>query len=423
MRMLTVLLLGFSSGLPLALTAGTLQAWFKCKGVDIVTIGFLGLIGQPYSYKYLWAPLMDKFAPSFLGRRKGWMFIMQILIIVMLCVMAFQDPTKNPIFLGVLAFVLAFFSASQDIAIDAYRVDLLDADERGLGAALAAEGYRLAMITSGGGALILADHFGWQLTYIVMASFMLIGTIAVFIGPEPEVAICSKDNFLQVVKDAFFDFLQKPTAVYFLFLIIFYKMGDAFSHTLSTAFLLDMDFSLTAVGTINKVTGLIASLIGIFFGGLLMTRWGLFRSLLLFGILQGITNLLYMVLSIVGKNYLCAISAFFVENLCGGMGTAAFTALLMSLCNTKFSATQYALFSSIAVLGRVYVGPVSGKLVACFGWTQFYFLTAVFAIPGIVLVWLLRNEIAYEDQSQKDKQQQIKPSPTCVGEGGCAAAG
>ena len=358
-RMLVILMLGFSSGLPLALVGGTLQAWFKHSGIDIVTIGFLGLIGQPYSYKFLWAPLMDKFSLPFLGRRRGWIFLMQMLIILATVFIAFQDPRQQPWLLASIALLLAFFAASQDIAIDAYRIDILYSDERGLGAALASEGYRLGMIVSSGGALILADNIGWQNAYLIMASLVTIGTIAVFVAPEPETQVQVPKGFFLVVTESFADFFKRPNALAFLALIILYKLGDAFASSLSSIFLLDMGFSLTAVGTINKVVGLSACLCGMFVGGLLMTRLGLFRALFMFGILQAVTNLLYMVLALVGKSYVVAIGAFLIESLCSGMGAAALGALLMSLCNPQFSATQFALFSSLTALGRVYVSPAA----------------------------------------------------------------
>ena len=399
-KMLIMLLLGFSSGLPLALIGGTLQAWFKTSGVDIVTIGFLALVGQPYSYKYLWAPFMDRYVPPFLGRRRGWILIAQLAIVCLLIAMTFFTPTINPMILGGLGLILAFFSASQDIAIDAYRVDVLTPDERGLGAALGVEGYRLAMLASGGLALILADNIGWQATYLIMSGFMIIGIVANLLAKEPETDKFANENLnlLQTIKQSFGDFFIRDKALWFLVLIILYKLGDAFSHALSTTFLLDIGFSLTAVGTINKVVGLIASLIGVFAGGLLMTQMGLFRSLLLFGVLQAVTNLFFMLLAMVGKNYYLASGAFFIESLCGGMGTAAFVALLMSLCTTKYTATQYALLSSFAALGRVYVGPASGYMVKSLGWTNFHLSTAIIAIPGLILLVKLKDYINKVDK-------------------------
>ena len=402
-RLLVLLLLGFSSGLPLALVGNTLQAWFKHSGVDIVTIGFLSLVGQPYSYKFIWAPVMDRFHLPWLGRRRGWILCTQLLIMLTTVILALQDPLKHPLVIACVALALAFFSASQDIAIDAYRAEVLSSDERGLGAALSVEGYRLGMLISSGGALILADKIGWQQTYLLMASLVSVGIIAVYFAREPKAPVIIPQSFSALIKASFADFFRRPHALAFLAVIILYKLGDAFSGSLSTVFLLDLGFSLTAVGAITKGVGLAASLGGVFLGGLLMTRLGLFRSLLLFGILQAVTNLAYMLLAIVGRDYYVAVAAFGIECLCAGMGFAAFVALLMSLCSEQFTATQYALFSSLAALGRIYVGPIAGYMVQYLGWPSFYATTAVIAIPGIVLICYLKKPINMLDTAQPNR--------------------
>jgi PAT family beta-lactamase induction signal transducer AmpG len=404
--MLTIFLLGFSSGLPLALVGSTLQAWFKTSGASIILIGYISLIGQPYSYKYLWAPLLDKYAPTaLLDKRRGWMIIMQVLIIGAIIAMAIVNPQATvPIFkwdmpvLLLLGLLLSTCSATQDIAIDAYRVEVLKHDERGLGAALTTEGYRLAMIASGGFALVLADKIGWQSTYLCMAGFMLIGIVATLIAPPlTENLERSTESLGTLITTAFKDFLLRKKAWLILLFIIIYKLGDVFSHALSTPFLLDLQFTLAEVGMINKVLGLVANLIGILVGGLFMTRMGLYRALLFFGILASITNLTYMFQALMGKNYLIAYMAVFIENLCSGMGTAALVALIMSLCNKKYTAMQYALLSSLTALGRIYVGPVSGHMVEAYGWAIFYGFSALIAIPGLLLLMYLRKQIEGRD--------------------------
>ncbi len=405
-RMLSIFLLGFSSGLPLALVGSTLQAWFKTSGASIILIGYISLIGQPYSYKYLWAPLLDKYAPTArLDKRRGWMIIMQIFIIGAIIAMAIVNPQATvPIFkwdmpvLLLLGLLLSTCSATQDIAIDAYRVEILKHDERGLGAALTTEGYRLAMIASGGFALVLADKIGWQSTYLCMAGFMLIGILATLIAPPlTENLEQSKESLSTLIKTAFKDFLLRKRAWLILLFIIIYKLGDVFSHALSTPFLLDLKFTLAEVGMINKVLGLVANLIGILVGGLFMTRMGLYRALLFFGILASITNLTYMFQALVGKSYIIAYAAVFIENLCSGMGTAALVAFIMSLCNKKYTAMQYALLSSLTALGRIYVGPVSGHMVEAYGWPIFYGFSALIAIPGLLLLIYLRKQIEGRD--------------------------
>ena len=401
-RLGSILLLGFSSGLPIVLCGSTLQAWFTVSGVDIITIGFLSLVGQPYAYKFLWAPLMDRFVPPFHGRRRGWMIITQICLILSIIFLALQKPDVNPGFVALIAVIIAFFSASQDIAIDAYRAEVLPSNERGLGAALGVEGYRLAMLVAGAGALLLADRFGWQTTYLVMAGLMLVGALTSLFAPEPKLSqdVSTPRNLKDTVIGPFKEFFARSNWHKFLALIILYKLGDAFVLSLSTTFLLrHIEFSLTEIATINKILALIASLLGIFLGGVIMTKVRLYKALLFFGVLQALPNLAYMILAIIGKNYALACSGIFLEYLCSGMGTAAFVALLMSLCNVKFTATQFALFSSLASFGRVFVGPASGFLVQAIGWAPFFFFTFLISFPGVfVLMWLKRDIDLMDDR-------------------------
>lgn len=397
-RLLCIFFLGFSSGLPFALVFGSLQAWYTHDGVDIVTIGCLTLASQPYSYKFLWAPFLDRFTPSFLGKRRGWLLITQLLLSFFIIMMSFLTPSKYPLLLVCVGLILAFCSATYDIAFDAYRTEILPEDERGIGVALSVEGYRLAMLTSGALAMILADYIGWHNTYRIMAVLMIMSITATFFAPATKnVKATIKENVFYTFKSSIKNFLSRERAVLLLALIICYKLGDAFSHALTTPFLLKgIGFSQSQVGVISKTVGLIASLVGVFFGGVLMTRMGLFRALFLFGVLQGVTNLLYMLLAYVGKNYIFASTAVFIENLCGGMGTAAFVALIMSLCNKKYTytATQFALLSSLAVFGRMFVGPVSGVLVKNIGWSKFYFISFLAALPSLFLLYLLRTNIS-----------------------------
>ena len=393
-RVTAVLLLGFASGLPLALTGSTLQAWFTVSGVDIVTIGFLGLVGQPYVYKFLWAPLMDRFVPPLMGRRRGWILVTQLALLLTILLMSGQNPAQEPLLIGLIALTVAFLSASQDIAIDAYRADVLRPEERGLGAAMSVGGYRIAMLVSGGLALILADQIGWQETYLIMAGLMGVGMLATWIGPEPERPAAVPPSMVAAVVEPLREFLSRRGALALLLLIILYKLGDAFAGTLSTAFLIrGAGFSPTDVGAINKGVGLFATLFGVFAGGTLLIRLGLFRSLLLFGALQAVTNLAFMVLAAVGKSYPIMVSAIFLENLAGGMGTAAFVALLMALCDHRYTATQFALLSALAAVGRVFVGPAAGYLVEAVGWFQFFFWTFIAALPGLLLLLALREQL------------------------------
>jgi PAT family beta-lactamase induction signal transducer AmpG len=387
--------LGFASGLPLALTAGTLQAWLTVTGVDLRTIGIVTLVGLPYTLKFLWSPLMDRFVPPWLGRRRGWMIATQLGLIAGIAAMAVTGPADAIWALSVLAIAVAFLSASQDIAFDAYRADVLLAPERGIGAGVSVIGYRIAMLISGAVALILSDHIGWQSTYLLMAGLMFIGIATTLLSPEPSSAITPPRTLSEAVWGPIREFFSRSPALGLLLLIILYKVGDAFAGTLTTAFLIrGVGFSPTEVGVVNKGMGLLATLLGALGGGALMVRMGLFRALLLFGLLQAVSNLSFMVLAWTGKSYVVMVSAVAFENLSGGMGTAAFVALLMSLCDHRYTATQFALLSALAALGRVFVGPPSGYLVETVGWVVFFFITFLAALPGLGLLWRLREHLS-----------------------------
>lgn len=393
-RVAVVCLLGFSSGLPLALTSGTLQAWMTVSGVDLATIGIFTLVGIPYTWKFLWAPFMDRYVPPFLGRRRGWIAAMQMLLGLGIAVMGALDPATMPWALAVLALMVAFVSASQDVVFDAYRADVLRPVERGIGAAVSVLGYRLAMLVSGALALILSDQIGWQHTYWIMAALMIAAIGATLFGPEPEVEVKPPKTLTEAVAEPLREFFARHGAWGLLLLIVLYKLGDAFAGSLTTAFLIrGVEFTPTEVGAINKGMGLAATLIGVVFGGVLMAKMGLFRSLLLFGILQALSNLTFMWLAAIGKDYGVMILAVGFENLAGGMGTAAFVALLMSMCDKRFTASQFALLSALAAVGRVYVGPASGYMVEAIGWTTFFGFTFLVALPGLLLLFAMRRTI------------------------------
>lgn len=400
-KLFLLLLLGFSSGLPLALTAGTLQGWLTTEGVDIKTIGFFALVGQPYTYKFLWAPIMDRYRMPFLGRRRGWLVFTQLLLLLTIAWMATLDPKSSPWLLAAAALLVAFLSASQDVVFDAYRADVLSAEERGLGAAVSVLGYRVAMLVSGALAFILADGIlGWEGTYFLMAALMLVGVVATWSAPEPEAPPQTPRSLAAAVRDPLAEYFARNGAWLLLALIVLYKLGDAFAGSLTTAFLLrGAGFSLTEVGVVNKGFGVAATIVGALAGGALMVKLRLYRALLIFGLLQALTNLGFMLLSVSGKSYVLMVAVIGAENLCGGMGTIAFVALLMAMCDRRFSATQYALLSALASLGRVYVGPAAGVMVDSLGWTAFFFFTFVIAVPGIAMLWWQRTRIEALDRS------------------------
>ena len=386
--------LGFSSGLPLALSGSSLQAWMTIEGVDLKTIGIFSLVGLPYTLKFLWSPLMDRFVPPIFGRRRGWILVCQFLLLVFIFLMGVTSPRETPWLMAFLAVFVAFFSASQDVVIDAYRTDVTRQEERGLAVAVSVTGYRTAMLVSGAMAMVFSQYIGWGNTYILMATLVIIGICGTFWGPEPERLAETPKSLAEAVYGPFKNFITKPTAFALLALIILYKLGDAFAGSLTTVFLIRAKaFSLAEVGIINKGMGLSATLIGALLGGVLMAKLGLFRSLLYYGILQAISNLSFMVIAALEKNYFLMALAVGIENLSGGMGTAAFVAFLMALCDPRYTATQFALLSAFASLGRVLVGPPSGVIAEQVGWVSFFGVTFFAAIPGLILLWLMRESI------------------------------
>ena len=388
--------LGFASGLPLALTAGTLQAWLTVVGLDLKTIGIFTLVGLPYTLKFLWAPMMDRLVPPWLGRRRGWMLVMQLCVALGLAAMAVTGPGQLPEILGVLALVVAFLSASLDIVFDAYRTDLLLRPERGFGAAVWVNGYRCALLFASAGALLLADRIGWQNTYLLLAALMAAGIVTILVSPEPSEPSAMPASLAEAVGGPLKEFFARPGVVGFLALIVLYKFGDAVAASLQTAFLIGgMGFSVSDVGYV-KGLGLGATLIGALVGGVAMAKLGMVRSLLLFGALQAVSNLGFMWLAWMGKSYAALTISILVENVTGGMGTAAFVALIMSLCDHRYTATQFALLSSLEALGRVFSGRPSAELVEMVGWAQFFFCSFLVALPGIWLVWGLRTQLDQE---------------------------
>jgi PAT family beta-lactamase induction signal transducer AmpG len=400
-RIGTILMLGFSSGLPLALTGGTLQAWMTVEGVDLRTIGIFTLVGVPYTFKFLWSPLVDRFVPPILGRRRGWILIFQLALMALIVTMSGFSPKSAPWVVALLAVMITTMSASQDIVVDAYRTDVLRERERGLGAGVFVTGYRIAMLVSGALALIFSEIIGWRLTYLLMAGVMTLGVMATLFGPEPEVKVVPPRTLAEAVGGPLKEFFSRPGAWALLALIVLYKIGDAFAGSLTTAFLIrGVEFSVGEVGAINKGMGLVATIVGALFGGVIMSRLGMFRSLMSFGLLQAVSNLSFMVLAFVGKSYTMMVIAVAFENLAGGMGTAAFVGFLMALCDHRFTATQFALLSALAALGRVFVGPPSGHIVEITGWPVFFFITFLAALPGLVLLWIMRKNVGSLDHKE-----------------------
>ena len=381
--------LGFSSGLPLALTGSTLQAWMTAEKVDIRLIGLFSLVGLPYTLKVVWAPLMDRFPAPWLGRRRGWILTTQILLCASFVILGSLTPSHHLQIMCVLALLIAFWSASQDIVIDAYRAEVLPDADKGAGAAVSVVGYRLAMLTSGAMALILSDHVPWRTVYTAMGLIMAVCALWTFLCPEPAGAEASPlrpRTLKEAVWAPFVDYFARPGAVAMLAFIMVFKLSDALAGALTTPFLLDLGFTRTDVGTVNKAFGLASTIVGTLAGGAAVNRLGISRSLWVSAFLQAFSNLAFAGLATVGRNYSLMVGAVAVENLCGGMGTAAFLAFLMSLCNRRYTATQYALLSSFMAVSRVVAGAPTGYLAAALGWPGFYAVSVFGALPGILLL-------------------------------------
>jgi PAT family beta-lactamase induction signal transducer AmpG len=393
-RLLAILCLGFSSGLPLALTGPTLQAWFTESHINLLTIGALSLLGIPYTFKFLWAPLMDHYGFKGFGKRKGWILLMQLGLVVTLLILASLDPTYQTKTIGIVALIVAFFSASQDISINAYTTDVLAPEERGLGAAYTVFAYRVAMLVSGGLALVFADYLGFKTTYQIMAGLMALSMIATYFAPRAHELAPTTVHIFETTKEAFKDFLQQERWIIILLFLIFYKFGDALALQLMMPFLLKgLHFSLTEVGLAYKLVSFIAMMLGGFIGGILLSRWHIYRALLVFGLAQAFSNLTFVLLALLPKQFLLMTSAIFIENFCSGLSTAALLAYIMSLCNHRYSASQFALFSAVASFGRVFLGPFAGFVVDSFGWAEFYVWSFILCLPGIIFLLLLKKKV------------------------------
>ena len=388
-KMAALLFLGFASGLPLFLTSKTLQAWMTVEGVDLGAIGLFSLVGLPYSLKFLWSPFLDRFIPPFLGRRRGWLIITQVGLLLAIAAMALQNPSQALQFLAINALVIAFFSATQDIAFDAYRTDVLEPHEMGAGAAVAVLGYRIALLLTGSAALILADRLSWPTVYLLLAVLMTLGMITSFWAPEPELRDRPPESLAAAVTLPFIEFFQRlgvMRGAAILVFIVLYKFGDALVGNMATPFLLKTGFTQTDIGAIQGGMGLLATIVGVLAGGAALSKLGINRSLWIFGGLQAVSNLAYLVLAQVGQNYPFMVLAINIENFCAGLGTAAFVAFLMSLCNQRFSATQFALLSSLMAVSRDILVAPAGKIAESTGWPLFFGLSLVAALPGLLLL-------------------------------------
>jgi len=386
-RMAAALIMGFASGLPLLLTMGVLQAWMTEAGMDLTVIGLITLVQIPYTWKFLWAPLIDRFTPRILGRRRGWLLISQLALTLSIAALGFSDPgTMLPVTVC-CALLVAFFSATQDIVVDAYRRESLSDDELGLGASLYINGYRLGMMLSSGGGLILADHMSWTTVYLTMAACMLPCMLVTVLAPEPPAAEGRPATLREAVVAPLIDYFRRPAAVTILAFILLYKLGDSMASAMTMPFYLDIGFTKTQVGTVVKLFGTGAVIAGSLFGGIIMLRLGIHRSLWIFGVFQAASTAGFAVLAGIGNSIpaLSAVIAF--ENISSGMGTAAFVAYMASITDKRFTATQYALLTSLMGVPRVLAAAPTGFLAKTMGWEGFFVFCTLIALPGMMLLF------------------------------------
>jgi PAT family beta-lactamase induction signal transducer AmpG len=385
-RMLMAFIMGFACGVPLLLTGSVLQAWMSKEGVNLSVIGLFALVGLPYTLKFLWAPVLDRFTLPFLGRRRGWLLLAQLTLMAALVWLGYSDPATDPWLLAMAAFLVTFFSASQDIVVDAYRREDLADEELGLGSALYVNGYRVGMLLAGGGGLILADFISFREVYLLMALSLSVGLVATLLAREPAVAEGTPKTLRDAVILPFVEYFSRPEAWVFLLFILFYKVGDTMAAAMTTPFYLDIGFSMSEIGAVVKLFGFWATILGGLLGGVIMLRLGINRSLWIFGVLQAVSTAGFAVLVLVGHElaWLAAVIAF--ENLSGGMGTAAYVAFMASLTNRQFTATQYALLSSLMGIPRVVAAAPTGFMVESMGWGSFFICCALVAIPGLLLL-------------------------------------
>ena len=402
-RVLIIFFMGFASGLPLLLTLSTLSYWLAKVGVDKTSIGLFALVGLPYSIKFLWAPIIDQVRipglARLFGHRRSWALVIQAALIVAILVMGTSDPAVAPWTTAAAALAVAFFSASQDIVIDAYRIEILTDEEQGVGAASTQFGYRLGLLVAGAGAMSLSDFVGWFWVFAAMAALVLVGTVTVLLAPEPQrPAETPADRpasarawFNKAALAPLADFVQRRGWAVILLFALLYKFGDAIGGVMANPFYVELGFTGLEIGSISKVMGAVATMLGIFVGGAMVARYGILWALVVGGILQAATNLLFAVQAVVGHDLGMLAVTIGADNFTGGLGSAAFVAYLSSLCNHAFTGTQYALLTSLMAFGRTVLSSGGGWLADQVDWVTLFILTTGLAIPGLLLLaWLMR---------------------------------
>jgi PAT family beta-lactamase induction signal transducer AmpG len=388
-KMLTILCLGIAAGIPLGIVLTVLQAWMTKSEIDLKTVGLAVLVQMPYTWKFVWSPLMDRFVPPFLGRRRGWMLISQVLMIASIVAMGQFDPARAIVPILALATLISFAGASHDIVIDAYRRDVLDESELGFGSAVAVNsyliGFRYIGVVLG---LFLGDFLPWSQVFMILAGFVVIGVVGTFIAIEPRDAIAAPKSLREAVFNPFLDYLKRPGAIEILLFILLYKLGDNLASALLTPFYIKVvGYTLTQISVYYKIVSFWGTFCGGLVGGALLTRYSIRKCLMAFGVFQGVTPLAFSILVVTGPNVLALAFVVAVETLSLGMGASALTAFMLRLCNRKFSATQYALLTSFMGIPRTIIPASAGFIVDGLGWVHFYILCVALALPGLLLIY------------------------------------
>jgi MFS transporter, PAT family, beta-lactamase induction signal transducer AmpG len=388
-KMAALVVLGFSSGLPFFLTNKTLQGWMTHEGVDLTTIGMMSLVALPYSLKWVWAPLLDRYVPPFLGRRRGWTLITQVALMLLIAWMSFHDPKLGIQMVALNAVLIAFFSATQDVALDAYRTDVLEEHEMGAGAGIYVLGYRIALLVTGGLAFILADHLPWHSVYLLLAALMIPPMIATWRAPEPVLLDPPPKSLSDAVRLPFQDFFRRAgagPAILILVFIVIYKLPEYMAQQMSTPFLLKAGYSQTEIGAVAGVIGLIATIFGTLAAGVAVAKIGINRSLWSFAVLGAAANFMFYLVSISAQNHALLVASVIVDNFCIGLVNGVFVAFLMSMCNPQFSATQYALLSSLMSASRDIVLAPAGAVAESVGWSNYWLISIAMVLPGLLLL-------------------------------------
>lgn len=399
-KMIAIMVLGASSGFPNQITESTLQAWLKDSGATNTTIGILSYVALPYLLKFLWAPFVDRYPLPILGRRRGWIMMMQLALAIAIALFALQNPAVSLVPVTICAVAIVFFSATQDIAFDAYRTDVSKPSERGMAAAANNLGYRTSAWLASAFALVVADYFGWRPALLILGAVMAAFCVATWLAPEAQYEERPPQTLRESIVVPLQELLGSPGAVAFVGLVVLFKIGDAFALKLFTPFMMDVGFTKTEIALVLKALFTGSAIVGAILGGIWMVKLGLLRSMLIFGIMQAVSNLLYYALAITGKSFPLMIAAVCIDNVAGAMGNIASVALIMALCDTRFSAFQYALLSSLALLPRYGLGGPAGWVADQSGWGTYYLVSFALALPGMAMVWAMRYRIDVLDKSR-----------------------